>query len=230
LKTVALIPARGGSKRIPGKNIIELAGKPLIAYNIIAAQKCNIIDEVWVSTDDPQIEGVAQNFGATVFRRSPLTAGDTASSESALLEFTESQATSFDILVFMQATSPLTQPDHLQAGVEMVANAQADSCLSVSEDVRFYWNAQRKPINYDLLNRPFSQEKERWYKETGAFYITTRDALIKSKCRVSGRIEFVVVPEKYSWEIDTYEDLEIVSNVLRCEQLSQEAKSFHSGN
>jgi len=214
LKAIALIPARGGSKRIPGKNIIELGGKPLIAHSIISAKKCNIIEEVWVSTDDPQIEEVAKNFGAAVFRRSPQLAGDTASSESALLEFTERQATSFDILVFMQATSPLTLPEHLEEGVELVANDQADSCLAVCEDVRFYWNAQRKPLNYCLFHRPFTQEKEKWYKETGAFYITTKDALLISRCRVSDRIEFVIVPEKYSWEIDTYEDLEIVSNLL----------------
>ena len=85
MKAIALILARGGSKRIPHKNIIDVEGKPLIAWNIEAAKQCEDIEEVWVSTDCDKIEEVARKFGASVFRRSHQTAGDTASSESALL-------------------------------------------------------------------------------------------------------------------------------------------------
>jgi CMP-N,N'-diacetyllegionaminic acid synthase len=214
MKSVALIPARGGSKRIPQKNITNLHGKPLIAWSIETAKKCDLIDEVWVSTDCEEIAEVSKKYGAAVIDRPPQLAGDTASSESALMHFAESETTSFDILVFIQATSPLTQPKHLQCGIELIKQNKCDSTLSVSEDLRFYWNSNRSPINYSLSHRPFSQEKEKWYKETGAFYITKKDALLSSKCRLSGKIEFVVVPELYSWEIDTYEDFEIVSLIM----------------
>lgn len=214
MKTVALIPARGGSKRIPKKNIRELHGKPLIAWSIETAKKCHSIDEIWVSTDCPEIEKVSKKYGASVLQRPPHLASDTASSESALMHFVESQTTSFDILVFMQATSPLTQPEHLQQGIELIENNECNSVLSVSEDVRFYWDENRTPINYKLNNRPFSQEKEKWYKETGAFYITTKKGLLSSQCRLNGTVEFAIVPELYSWEIDTYEDFKIISTIL----------------
>ena len=213
MKTVALIPARGGSKRIKNKNIIDLCGKPLIGYAIEAAQNCDLIDSVWVSTNDPLISVEAKNFGVSVLDRPDALAGDTATSESALLHFAENAA--FDILVFMQATSPLTRPEHLTQGIEMVANAQADSCLSVCADTHFYWDSRGYPLNYDLNDRPRSQDIEKRYRETGSFYISKKEALLKSKCRVSGRIGYVVLPLHQSFEIDTYEDLRIVEAIMQ---------------
>ena len=136
----------------------------------------------------------------------------------------------FDILVFIQATSPLTTAEQLREGVARVAHGEAESSLAVCEDTRFYWNDQsghRTPINYDLLNRPRSQDKEKWYKETGQFYITTREGLLSSSCRVSGKVDFVVVPEVYGWEIDTYEDLEVVEAIMK-QQVCLESKSYRS--
>lgn len=216
MKTVALILARGGSKRVPRKNLQPINDKPLLAYGVEAALNCKEIAEVWVSTDCKEIAKTAEHYGAKVHMRPDELASDTATSESALLEFEKSKATSFDILCFMQPTSPLTQSSHLSQGIELVANGKCDSALSVSEDVRFYWNAHRKPINYDPLNRPRSQElKGKTYRESGAFYISTREALLKSGCRISGKVEFVVVPEGYSWEIDTWEDFKIVETILK---------------
>lgn len=212
MKTIALIPARGGSERIPKKNIINLCGKPLISYSIETAKKCRFVDEVWVSTDNKEIAKISKGLGANVLMRPPEFSTATASSEEALLHLADK--VNFDIMVFMQATSPLTLPKHIEEGIEIIKDRQADSCLAVSEDVRFYWNAQRKPINYNPMHRPRTQEKERWYKETGAFYITTKDQLLKSKCRIGGRIEFVIVPEQFSYEIDTYNDLKLIEKII----------------
>ena len=220
MKVVALVPARGASKRIPKKNLVDLNGQPLISYVINTARQCDDIAEVWVSTDDDEIAKVAMEFGAKVLRRPPELAEDTSSSEEALLHF--AQEVDFDILVFIQATSPLTTAMQLREGVAKVAHGEAESSLAVCEDTRFYWTDQsghRTPVNYDLLNRPRSQEKEKWYKETGQFYITTKERLLSSSCRVSGEIDFVVVPEVYGWEIDTYEDLDIVSHIIRSTKL-----------
>lgn len=212
MKVAACIPARGGSKRIPKKNIIDLCGKPLISYVIETSKQCPLIDEVWVSTDCKDIAKVSKQYGANVLTRPDDLAGDLATSESALIHFCDNIYA--DVIVFLQATSPLTQLDHLKRGVELITNGKADSCLSVCEDVRFYWNSKRQPINYDVLNRPFSQNKDIWYKETGAFYITTRQGLLESKCRLNGKIDFVVVPELFSFEIDSYEDLNIVKHLI----------------
>ena len=214
MKTVALIPARGSSKRIKDKNLAKLAGKPLIAYAIEAAKNCELIDDIWVSTDHLPIAMVSEQYDAQVLARPKKLASDTATSESVLMHF--AQNVEFDILVFMQATSPLTLPEHLTQGIEMVRDRQCDSALSVTEDLRFYWDTCKKPINYDPLQRPRTQDKERWYKETGAFYITNREALLQSKCRISGVIDFVIVPERYGHEIDTYDDLSLLLHLLEC--------------
>ena len=160
---------------------------------------------------------VSEQYGAEVLARPSKLASDTATSESALIHFAEN--VDFDILVFMQATSPLTLPEHLTQGVKIVRDRKADSCLAVTEDLRFYWDTSRKPVNYDPHQRPRTQDKDCWYKETGAFYITNREALLQSRCRISGVVDFVIVPERYSHEIDTYDDLSLLSHLLECSSI-----------
>lgn len=213
-RIVTVIPARGGSKRIPKKNIVDIVGRPLISYAIKTSDKCSLVDETWVSTNDVEIATTAEHYGANVHWRPKEISGDTATSESALIEFEKNSATNFDILVFMQATSPLTKPEHLAQGIELVKSGRYDSVLSVCEDTHFYWDENGQPINYDLNKRPRSQDIEKWYRETGSFYISRKESLLKSKCRVSGRIGYVVLPLHQSFEIDTYEDLDIVSALL----------------
>jgi len=217
LIVAALIPARGGSKRIPGKNLLPVNGKPLLSYTIDTALRCDGIGSVWVSTDDDEIAEAAKNFRSQVIRRPNELAEDTSSSEDALLHFAKN--VDFDILVFIQATSPLTTAEQLKEGLRKVVDGEAESVLSVTEDRRFYWwanhqSGQKIAINYEPQLRPRSQDKELWYKETGAFYITRRDNLLASKCRISGNIDFVVVPEVYGLEIDTYEDVGLIEAVL----------------
>lgn len=212
IKIVSVILARGGSKRIPNKNILQIKGKPLIGYAIEASKQCLFIHKTWVSTDSDEIMLAAFRHNALCLKRPDELCQDTSSSEDALLHFANS--VDFDVLVFLQCTSPLTKPYQLEEGIEKILSGSCDSVLSVCEDKRFYWNSNKQPINYDPLNRVRSQDKEMWYKETGAFYITTRDALLKSKCRISGKIDFVVVPEKESFEIDTIDDFQIIEKLL----------------
>ena len=212
MKIVSLIPARGGSKRVPDKNIRVMCSKPLIAHSIVTSKLCNQINETWVSTNCPKIVAVSKEAGALVLKRPKELCTDTATSEEALLHFAE--RVEFDILVFIQATSPLTVFRDIEKGLSYVTEGKADSVVAVMEDNRFYWDVNRRPVNYDPLNRPRTQDKEKWYKETGAFYITTRDALLKSKCRISGKIEFAIMPESRSFEIDTMEDFELIENMM----------------
>lgn len=218
MKIVSIIPARGGSKRVLNKNVKLINGLPLITYVIRASKGCTLIAETWVSTNNSNIAYVADACGCKIIHRPEHLCSDTSTSEEALLHFAE--YVDFDILVFMQATSPLTLSYDLEKGLNSIMHGNADSVLSVCEDVRFYWNKDKTPINYDPLNRPRSQDKEKIYKETGAFYITTREALLKSKCRISGITDFVIVPESRSFEIDTEEDFAITEAILKSQNLT----------
>jgi CMP-N-acetylneuraminic acid synthetase len=212
-KVCSVIPTRGGSKRLPKKNIKPLNGIPLIAYTIEASKKSKLIDEVWVATDSKEIDDVSTEFGANVLYLPEHLTKDTCASDPSVLYFAEQ--VDFDILVYIQATSPMVESKFLDEGVQKILNGECDSILSVSKDDRFYWDKDGNPINYDPLHRPRTQDKEPWYKETGSFYITTRERLMDSKCRLSGKTGYVVVPQVYSFEIDTEEDFELLEIIMR---------------
>lgn len=236
---VALIPARGGSKSIPLKNIKMIAGKPLIYWTIAAACECDRIDEVYLATDDDRIRTVAEecrreneriNSKLFVISRSPETATDNASTESVMLEFANSH--SFDKIVLIQATSPLLSGRDLSGGFKVMDETAADSVLSVVKQYRFLWDNGRdgyaSPINYDPYNRPRRQDFDGYYMENGAFYITYRELLLKSKNRISGKICMYECPQETATEIDESVDWLIVEKLLeervRCdlkEKLSQ---------
>lgn len=133
-RILALIPARGGSKRLPDKNIRPLAGKPLIAWTIIAANQANCIDRIIVSTDDEIIAETAADFGAEVpFLRPPELADDTATSVDMALHALTSLDSVFDFLLLLQPTSPLRTAKDIEGIVRFSESAGANSCISVSE-------------------------------------------------------------------------------------------------
>jgi YrbI family 3-deoxy-D-manno-octulosonate 8-phosphate phosphatase len=219
-RTVAFIPVRGGSTSIPLKNIKPMLGKPLVYWTAQAASLAPSIDAVYVATDSPKIKETVEALRipkVEVIGRSPETATNTASSESALLEFAESQE--FDTVVFVQATSPLLQADDLERGLELMRKPECDSVISVVPDGHFYWtrndDGTTQPANYDVNHRPRRQEFRGCWQENGAFYITGRDALLASRCRVSGTIYPLPMPEDTLFEIDEVEDWPIIEMLLR---------------
>lgn len=207
-KIVSIIPARGGSKGIPRKNLVDLAGKPLIYYTIKASLESNV-DETWVSSEDSEILAVSQQFGARVLKRPAQLATDTASSESVLLHFAEH--IDFDILVFLQATSPLTVPEDINRSIEMLRDY--DSVITVSRLTQFVWT-NGEP-NYNIYDRRRRQDADTTYVETGALFAATRKMLIETKTRISGRIGFCRVPRIRSFDIDSYEDLELLRMLMQ---------------
>merc|ERR1712151_800711 len=128
-RVVAIIPARGGSVSIPLKNIKDLAGRPLIDWCIKSAVDSKCFTDVYVSTDHDGIAAVAETSGAKVFRRSPETATGTASTESAMAEFTQAYP-DYDIICLIQATSPLITPDHFKDALEEFDKLNADSLVT----------------------------------------------------------------------------------------------------
>ena len=224
--TIAFIPIRGGSKSIPLKNIKLINGRPLVYWVLDAATGCSGIDRVVVATDSEQIREVVKRYlsdKVTVIERSAEVSTDTASTESAMLEFACNY--DFDNIVLIQATSPLLKSEDLTEGLTKFNQQQFDSILSVVRQKRFLWEEfgeTAKAINYDPLMRPRRQEFEGFLVENGAFYITSRSRLMSTKCRISGNIGTVEMPEETYFEIDEPSDWLIIEKFLK--------RSTNSGN
>jgi YrbI family 3-deoxy-D-manno-octulosonate 8-phosphate phosphatase len=218
-KIVAFIPVRGGSKGIPNKNINLINSKPLVYWVIEAALGCNKIHDVYISTDSSAIAdkvNLIQDERLHVINRSKETSTDQATTESAMLEFAEQYE--FDKIILIQATSPLLQSYDLDTAISSLYNSKADSLLSVAQQKLFVWednNGYAKPVNYDYSARPRRQDFEGIYTENGAFYITSKDLLIKSKCRMSGKIIKHIMPDNTRHEIDEPDDWAVVEHLLK---------------
>ena len=212
---IAFIPVRGGSKSIPLKNIRKIAGHPLVYWTTKAASECKQIDKVYVATDSDIIKTVVEEFKldkVEVIGRSADTASDTATTESAMLEFAEQYT--FDNIVLVQATSPLIQAEDLERGFDIFKQQDTDSVLSVVRQKRFHWAVDKKglasPTNYDVFHRPRRQEFDGYLVENGAFYITGRKELLESRNRVSGNIRVCEMDESTYFEIDEPSDWAII--------------------
>tara|TARA_S200000501_G_scaffold51922_1_gene41984 strand:- start:25834 stop:26472 length:639 start_codon:yes stop_codon:yes gene_type:complete len=212
MKIVSVILARGGSKEIPSKNIINIKGKPLIYYTIKASQESNV-QETWVSTDCAKIKKVAQKFNANVLDRPKIISQDFSKSEEALIHFSEK--IEFDVLVFIQPTSPLLKSKDINKGIRLILDEGYNSVFSVYKQHWIpRWTLDIKPINWKTDSRPMRQEVNEEYVENGAFYITTKTSLLKSQLRYSGKKNIVVMPLSRSFQIDTLQDLKLIQGLL----------------
>ncbi|WP_407360027.1 cytidylyltransferase domain-containing protein [Microbacterium sp. LBN7] len=214
-RTVAIIPARGGSKQVPRKNLQRVGGVPLVERAVRAAVAASI-DLVVVSTDDEEIAAVGAAAGARVIRRPAELSGDTAASESAILhalDALEADGERFDIVAFLQATSPFIPSDALSAAVDEVRADRADSVFSAHETYGFLWRRDAEgaaiAINHDASHRPRRQDREPHHLETGAFYVFRAEGFRQSRHRFFGRTRVAEVPEWTAIEIDDEHQLRI---------------------
>lgn len=218
-KNVAFIPLRGGSKSILLKNIKEINRRPLAYWVIDSAVNCKYIDKVFISTDSEEIKKVIEAYHSNkviVIGRSKETAEDNSSTESAMLEFAQNYK--FNNIVLIQATSPLLEVEDLNKGFEMVLQENYNSVLSVVRQKRFIWESKDgsyNPQNYDYKNRPMRQQFEGFLVENGAFYITSRESLLETRCRIYDNIGIVEMKEESYFEIDEPSDWLIVENLLK---------------
>jgi CMP-N-acetylneuraminic acid synthetase len=214
LKIIALVPLRGGSKSIPYKNIKLIAGKPLCLWVLEAASYSKMIEEVYVSTDSKKIINVINEslLPVKILKRDSLLATDTASTLSVMLDFMNK--VDFDILVTIQATSPLTRTEDLDSAIKYFLNNNYDSLLTGVRVKNFFWSNDNKPVNYDPKNRPRRQEFNGWIMENGAFYIIKKDVLKKEKCSLGGKIGIYEMPAEASFELDEPMDWKIVEWIL----------------
>lgn len=217
-RTIAFIPARGGSKSIPHKNIKEFCGKPLIYWVIDSLRQLEFISEIVVATDNQLIIDTVSSFNISqlsVYKRDPANATDTASTESVILEYINNcNIDKSNILLLVQATSPFTQPNHFKEAYQKYINTNSDSLLSCVRIKRFLWKEKGGPLNYDFSDRPRRQDFQGTLMENGAFYINTVNNILKTKNRLSGKIIFYEMPEFTGIEIDEEDDWMIAEKLM----------------
>lgn len=222
-RVLAVIAARGGSKGIPRKNLIDLCGKPLLAWSIAQARAAKGVTEVAVSSDSEEILALAGSCGAVGVPRPEEIAGDTASSESAwlhALDERERQVGPFDLVVALQATSPIREASDIDRALSTLAGERLDSLLTVCEVEDFFnWRLDSEglaeSVNYDWRNRRRRQEIEKRYLENGSFYIFRPDQLRRTMNRLGGRIGVFVMERHKMFQIDRPEDIRLCEAIMR---------------
>jgi YrbI family 3-deoxy-D-manno-octulosonate 8-phosphate phosphatase len=216
---VAVIPARGGSKGVPRKNLRRVGGVPLVARAIAAARATASVERVFVSTDDQEIAAVAQEWGAHVIDRPAALADDAAGSEGVLLhalDALEAQGIVADILVFLQATSPFIDPRDIDVAIDLVIANEHDCIFSATETYGFLWTVDAGSatgVNHDPRVRPRRQDREPHYLETGAFYVMDVTGFRAARHRFFGRVGLVEVAESTAIEIDSEEQLKLAQAI-----------------
>lgn len=222
--SVAVITARGGSKRIPRKNIREFCGEPILAYPVRAALESGIFDEVMVSTDDEEIAQIAREYGASVpFLRSGRTSGDHATTVDVLLEVLGEYGrvgVSFGRLCCVYPTAPFVTPEKLRDAMQMLEEPDVDSVMPV---VAFSFPPMRGMHMRDgMLSYCHpecatmrSQDLETIYHDCGQFYCIKTDVLQRTGSLVTGRTRAMVLPEREVQDIDTLEDWELAEMKYR---------------
>ncbi|AWW73146.1 CMP-N-acetylneuraminic acid synthetase [Erythrobacter sp. KY5] len=221
MKVLAIIPARGGSKGLPGKNLRILAGKPLIVWSIQHAVNSEAITDVVVSTDSPEIAAVARGCGAEVpFLRPAHLATDTAPTEPVMLHALcamENMGRSYDCVALLQPTSPLRANEMSARALAQLKAEEADSLLTVTESHAFFWRQSPVRALYDVANRPRRQDipsEKRHYRETGSLYLTRRDVLVREGNRLGGKIALLETREEEGFEIDSLADFRLLETLM----------------
>ena len=226
---IAIIPARGGSRNIPRKNVKPLGDKPLIAYTIEAAKNSKYVDKVFVSTDDEEIEKIAKDLSVEVVPQEGVEGEQNEKIEYNLAKESylrsgineiEKRGHIIKDIVFLQCTSPFTTSKDIDEAFKKYKEENYDSILSVTSHAGgfkcggFHWDENGNSINYDYKNRKSRQEFPRTYLENGAFYVFSREGLEKYQNRLHGKIGYHIMPSIRSFEIDEPEDWELLEHIL----------------
>jgi len=187
-KILAIIPARGGSKRLPNKNILNLFGKPLIAWSIEAGLKSKYIDTVIVSSDDHEILNISNQYGAETLKRPDELSTDIATTFDTIKHTIENIHEKYDYIILLQATSPLRNEKHIDEAIELLLSKKADAVVSVCEMEHspLWSNILKDDLSMDnfleenTLNKR-SQDLEKHYRINGAIYIAKLDDFLERK-------------------------------------------------
>jgi len=221
LEILSIIPARGGSKGIPMKNLVKLKHKPLLYYSIKASLNLKHIAKTVVTTDNERIARYAKKLSAQVVIRPKRLANDKARLEPTIehtLDFLKKNENYIpNVVLLLQNTSPLRTSKHIDDAIRLFITKKFDSVFSAYPSHYFLWKLKNKkahPVNYNPFKRPNRQEIITEFVENGAIYITKYDSFKKSRCRISGKIGIYPMPPELSLEVDTKDDLEIIKSIM----------------
>lgn len=212
-----LVLARGGSVRVPRKNVRSIAGLPLLAWVLHPMLDCKRLTSVWVSTDDTEIAEVALRYGAQVHYRDKRTAKDSSSSLAGVQDFLVKHP-DISVIALVQCTSPCLLPMYLDKACEMVLDHNYDSAFSVVRQKKLRWKEVKtgqstEPLNFNPRQRPRSQDWDGELVESGHFYVS-RASLIRDNLLQGKRCGYVEMPEELCIEIDTETDFIIAEKLL----------------
>jgi N-acylneuraminate cytidylyltransferase len=217
----SIIPARGGSKGIHNKNIIDFCGKPLIAWTIEQCLSSKYVSNVWVTSNSQEILDVAEKYGAKTIRRPDDISGDLASSELAWIHAIEviQKDMEIDLVLAPQVTSPLREVKDIDSAIELFQKEKYDSMFSasVAEDL-FFWeesNTGIDSVNYDYKNRKRRQDFKEQIIENGSFYLFKPEVIINNNNRLGGKIGFSKMEFWKMFEIDNAEDMRMCSALMK---------------
>jgi CMP-N-acetylneuraminic acid synthetase len=215
-KILAFMAIRGSSKSIPRKNIKILAGKPMCYWTCKAAHQSKHIEKLYVSTEDAEIKKTVESFGFNleIIDRPEELAGDLTLLEEIIFHGLK-YIPDFDILITIQATSPLTKAENIDEAIDKFLQHNYDSMLTGVEIKRFIWTKDGKPLNYNPLKRPMRQQFEGSIMENGAFYITKKEILQTVRNRLGGNIGIYQMPHYMATEIDEPEDWVMIEKIIK---------------
>ena len=219
-KILVVIPARGGSKGIPRKNIRLLNHNPLISYPINIAKSSEYVDDIVVTTDDSEIALLSEKFGASVIMRSEELSGDDVPLDpvvyDAMVKKEKQTFDEYDLVVTLQPTSPLLEPSTLDAAIEKFEDFAVDSVLSVVDDRHLSWGYDEKNERYfpNYIERKNRQYLPKDFRETGALLITRRN-FVHEDSRLGTNLDLIEVSRQESVDIDNFEDWWIAENYLQ---------------
>lgn len=216
MKTIAIIPARGNSKRLPNKNIKLLGGLPLMAHSINYAKQHNFIDAIYVTTDNQDIKNIALQHGALVIDRPIELSGDSEPTVTALKHVSESISDTIDNLVLLQPTSPLRPKYLLNEAFQLFKEKKCDSLFTVTRNHQKFGTIKDNayiPFNYEIGQR--SQDLEPLYFENGLLYITKAKHILNNEIITTNAFPLIVDHPFASIDIDTQEDFDLAEFMLK---------------
>ncbi len=214
-KVIGFIPARSGSKGIKNKNIVQFAGYPLVAHTILALKAAGV-NEVYVSTDSLTIGRISEQYGGIYVDRPKSISGDNTPVEAAIERFVSKKKC--DIIVFVQATSPMVTPDEIEEGIFNLVVQGYDSLFSAAKvNDMLMWTSHLHPLNHNPNERKMRQDTDFTLIETGGFYVFWKKSFMQHKNRICGKFGYSPVRYWNSFEIDTEKDLHCIERLIRKE-------------
>tara|TARA_Y100000996_G_C22464765_1_gene619592 strand:+ start:225 stop:938 length:714 start_codon:yes stop_codon:yes gene_type:complete len=217
---IAIILARGGSKGIPNKNILDFLGKPLVAWSVIQAKLTHEIDDVFISSDSDTILNIAMDYGAKKIKRPDEISNDTARSEEAIIHALDVIGRDYKCIIMLEPTAPLRKPDDLSRAIKLFTDNKWDSAFSSAELQDFLiWkknqNGKLEGVNYNYKIQQPRQLRDTEYVENGAIYMFRPEIIINNSNRFGGEIGMIPNMFWQSFEIDEKEDWEFVELIFK---------------